>query len=256
MVVGMGAPLFILYFPFALISYLFLDASIRPSMSVYVCALRKNHQKRRVQYARRIILPARACCPHFLFAFHLYFYLRFTHWMLSRYLDLAAKWFPGNQGQKSRGTSLLFNRCTMVENRKKHRKNSHPIIYCPTSEGVSKASERANKRMSERTSEWPSTYICVFLYFWPVTSYKHIKTEFSIGDLVKQPNVVFWFFCKLRLNENWFFHETYSNEVFASHLEKCHQTDEVFRFFLLTRFKQTRPNTWLPLSRVVGQGQY
>ena len=85
--------LLVLYFPFALISYLFLDASIRPSMSVgpYVCALRKNHQKRRVQYARRIILPARACCPHFLFGFHVYFYLRFTHWMLSRHLDLAAK---------------------------------------------------------------------------------------------------------------------------------------------------------------------
>ena len=33
----------------------------------------------------------------------------------------------------------------MVENRKKHRQNSHPIINCPTSEGVS---ERANGRAS------------------------------------------------------------------------------------------------------------
>ena len=39
----------------------------------------------------------------------------------------------------------------MVENRKKHRQNSHLIIDCPTSEGVSKvsgASERANGRAS------------------------------------------------------------------------------------------------------------
>ena len=34
---------------------------------------------------------------------------------------------------------------TMVENRKKHRQNFHPIIHCPTSEGVSEVSERANE---------------------------------------------------------------------------------------------------------------
>ena len=34
---------------------------------------------------------------------------------------------------------------TMVENRKKHRQNSHPIIHFPTSEGVSEVSERANE---------------------------------------------------------------------------------------------------------------
>ena len=28
---------------------------------------------------------------------------------------------------------------------KKHRQNSHPIIHCPTSEGVSEVSERANE---------------------------------------------------------------------------------------------------------------
>ena len=39
----------------------------------------------------------------------------------------------------------------MVENRKKHRQNSHLIIHFPTSEGVSKvssASERANGQAS------------------------------------------------------------------------------------------------------------
>ena len=68
----------------------------------------------------------------------------------------------------------------MVENRKKHRQNRHPIIDCPTSEGVSKVSERASERSRARegreqckassakravrskgTSEWPSTYIWV-----------------------------------------------------------------------------------------------
>ena len=34
---------------------------------------------------------------------------------------------------------------TMVENRKKHRQNSHLTIHCPTSEGVSEVSERANE---------------------------------------------------------------------------------------------------------------
>ena len=29
--------------------------------------------------------------------------------------------------------------------KKKHRQNSHPIIHCPTSEGVSEVSERANE---------------------------------------------------------------------------------------------------------------
>ena len=37
----------------------------------------------------------------------------------------------------------LFPLRTMVENRKKHRQNSHLIIHFPTSEGVSDVSERA-----------------------------------------------------------------------------------------------------------------
>ena len=35
--------------------------------------------------------------------------------------------------------------CTMVQNRKKHIKSSHPIIHFPTSEGVSEVSEQANE---------------------------------------------------------------------------------------------------------------
>ena len=34
----------------------------------------------------------------------------------------------------------LFHASTMVENSKKHRQNSHPIIHCPKSERVSKVS--------------------------------------------------------------------------------------------------------------------
>ena len=37
--------------------------------------------------------------------------------------------------------------CTKVQNIKKHRINSHPIIHCPTSLGVSEVSKRANKQM-------------------------------------------------------------------------------------------------------------
>ena len=47
-----------------------------------------------------------------------------------------------NRGAKS------FALGCMVENRKKHRQNSHLIIHCPTSEEVSEASERANGRAS------------------------------------------------------------------------------------------------------------
>ena len=54
---------------------------------------------------------------------------------------------------KTSSVLLALHNCTMVENRKKHRHNSHPIIHFPTSEGVSGA--------SEWTSEWPSTYIWV-----------------------------------------------------------------------------------------------
>ena len=41
----------------------------------------------------------------------------------------------------------------MVENRKKHRQNSHPIIHCPTSEGVSKVSKRSGGREQSEQSK-------------------------------------------------------------------------------------------------------
>ena len=44
-----------------------------------------------------------------------------------------------NQGMRS------SMKCTMVENGKKHRQNSHLIIHFPTSEGVSEVSERASE---------------------------------------------------------------------------------------------------------------
>ena len=53
---------------------------------------------------------------------------------------------------------------TMVENGKKHRQNSHLIIHCPTSEGVSEVSEQT----SERTSEWPSIYVPILGYSAPL----------------------------------------------------------------------------------------
>ena len=46
--------------------------------------------------------------------------------------------------------ALVIRRYTMVENRKKHRQNSHLIILFPTSEGVSEvsAAEGANEASS------------------------------------------------------------------------------------------------------------
>ena len=60
---------------------------------------------------------------------------------------------------------------TRVQNRKKPRINSHLINYCPMSLEVSvrakrvvqskQTSERC-EQTSERTSEWPSTSVCIF----------------------------------------------------------------------------------------------
>ena len=68
----------------------------------------------------------------------------------------------------------------MVENGKKHRIISHPIIHFPTSEGVSEVSsveqanecmaqanecvEQANKRMDKRVAQYSNLY---FWLFWP-----------------------------------------------------------------------------------------
>ena len=85
----------------------------------------------------------------------------------------------------------------MVENRKKHRQNCHPTIHCPTSEGVSEVSERANEqgqrkaqakravrskrkseRTSERTSEWFSTTV-----FLAVIDHSALLKQQQIGHL-------------------------------------------------------------------------
>ena len=60
---------------------------------------------------------------------------------------------------------LANDQGTMVQNRKKHRINRHIIIHCPTSEVVSKVSERASEQLSaaehvskassaEQANEW------------------------------------------------------------------------------------------------------
>ena len=48
--------------------------------------------------------------------------------------------------------------CTMGQNSRKHRQNSHPIIQRPTREGVSEASERANKRRDEQMAQYFNLY--------------------------------------------------------------------------------------------------
>ena len=47
------------------------------------------------------------------------------------------------------------------------------IIHCPTREGVSEVSERT----SERTSEWPSTYVFILVCFRPQWSDKQTKSH-------------------------------------------------------------------------------
>ena len=44
-----------------------------------------------------------------------------------------------------RGVAKFVRLCTMVENREKHRQNSHLIIQFPMSEEVSEVSERASE---------------------------------------------------------------------------------------------------------------
>ena len=53
----------------------------------------------------------------------------------------------------------------MVQNRQKHKLNSHLNIHCPTSEGVSEvsgASERANRQVSDPVL--PSEYLVVLAH--------------------------------------------------------------------------------------------
>ena len=45
-------------------------------------------------------------------------------------------------------TNTKTHSLTMVENRKKHRINSHPMSHCPTSSEVSEVSEQASERVS------------------------------------------------------------------------------------------------------------
>ena len=67
---------------------------------------------------------------------------------------------------------------TMVENRKKLRHNSHPIIHFPTSEGVSEVSERANGRTDERVAQYCS------LYFWLFLTIVLLSPPFNISHIL------------------------------------------------------------------------
>ena len=68
---------------------------------------------------------------------------------------------------------------------KKHRQNSHPIIHCPMSEGISEVSERANERTDERVTQYFSLYS--WLFSTKVGSWKENSLETS---------------CLIKTNEN------------------------------------------------------
>ena len=85
---------------------------------------------------------------------------------------------PGAPSGRIRKISwfLLFScylQGTMGQKWKKHRLNTHPIIHCPTSEGVSEVAVRSKRisewceRTSRQTSERPSTSVCIPGYSSP-----------------------------------------------------------------------------------------
>ena len=77
---------------------------------------------------------------------------------------------------------------TTGQNRKKHRLNSHPIIHCPTSEGVSEVSERANERTDERVTYYCSLYSWLF---WTIVTYVFTRTS----RLTREGHLFFPVFC-------------------------------------------------------------
>ena len=109
---------------------------------------------------------------------------------------------------------------------KKHRLNSHPIIHCPMSKGMSEMSERAKlavrreqakwavrskrtnelcERMSERMSEWPSTSVCILSYSGPQCggSRKHrVLSSFTLKLYLD--NILLCNFCKKILEPCYF----------------------------------------------------
>ena len=71
----------------------------------------------------------------------------------NRALTLYITWL------RARAIQQPFHQHTVGQNRKKHRIKSRLIIHCSTSERC--------ERTSERTSEWPSTSVCIFGYSGP-----------------------------------------------------------------------------------------
>ena len=89
--------------------------------------------------------------------------------------------------QQPRLHSPLKTHLTIGQNRKNHRKNSHPIIHFPTREGVSEESERAkragwSKQTSERCEQTnervAQNFHLGFWLIWP-TVHSPLKTHFT-----------------------------------------------------------------------------
>ena len=65
-------------------------------------------------------------------------------------VEKKEKGFHFSMISRKRDEEIKEDKDTMVENRKEHRQNSHPIIHCPTREGVSEVSERTSERSGRR----------------------------------------------------------------------------------------------------------
>ena len=88
---------------------------------------------------------------HFSFLLFYSFFFLFLMWeMLEPFFASILGAEKGSWKHFGLKTQFIFvlapqRPATMVENRKKHRKNSHPMIHCPMSEGMSEVNERANE---------------------------------------------------------------------------------------------------------------
>ena len=96
---------------------------------------KKKEKKKRKRKRKRREKKRETADRSFLLTFHHHRQTLKFHEVLK--VDEVLSWI--------RASWRTNSQLTMVENGKKHRQNSHPIIHCPTSEGVSEVSERANE---------------------------------------------------------------------------------------------------------------
>ena len=174
---------------------------------------------------------------------------------------------PLHQLKKEQGKC----KCTMGQNRKKHRINYHPFIHFPTNEGVSErvsaaecASEassaeqatewavRANKRTDERVAQYSNLYSWLF---WPTV--KRYFLQWNSIENMELSHMIDNKMTNVRTD-----HQNASDRLVpilpAWYISGSHTFCFVllqYSEYRLPDYKKTRPYTQLLLSRAIGQGQ-